>query len=157
MGLKSKELIIKERFFKILVSFGFTDVTKEIHPEYGYTDDALADYSSDIKRAFKKGTYMINCDYDYAWISIGESRPNIFYDKLNDKLIALAIYLGNLKSENSRYKFGKYLDKGLDYTEVYDAIMTSYPYPQMNKDRKKAIENARLELPQILEKVETFE
>lgn len=54
MGRKRKELIIKERFFKILVLFGFTDVTRMIHPEYGYADDALADYSSDIKRAFKK-------------------------------------------------------------------------------------------------------
>lgn len=49
MGRKRKELIIKERFFKILVLFGFTDVTSMIHPEYGYTTDALADYSSDIK------------------------------------------------------------------------------------------------------------
>lgn len=88
MGRKRKELIIKERFFKILVLFGFTDVTSMIHPEYGYTTDALADYSSDIKRAFKKGTYMINCDYEYTWISIGEYRPSIFYSELNDKLIA---------------------------------------------------------------------
>ena len=49
MGRKRKELIIKERFFKILVLFGFTDVTSMLHPEYGYTTDALADYSSDIK------------------------------------------------------------------------------------------------------------
>ena len=151
-----KELIIRERFFKILVSFGFTDVTKEIHPEYKYTDDALADYSSDIKRAFKNGTYMINCDYGYTWISIGESRPSIYYERLNDKMIALAIYLASLKSDNSRYAFGRYLDKGVDYTEVYDAIMTSYPYSQMNKDRKEAIERARYELPQILDKVESF-
>lgn len=136
--MERKKLISKEKFFKILVSFGFTDVTSMIHPEYGYTDDALADYSSDIKRAFKKGTYMINCDYEYTWISIGEYRPSIFYSELNDKLIALAIYLASLKSENSRYKFGKYLDKGFDNTEVYDAIMTSYPYSQMNKDRKKS-------------------
>lgn len=156
MGRKRKELIIKERFFKILVLFGFTDVTSMIHPEYGYTTDALADYSSDIKRAFKKGTYMINCDYEYTWISIGEYRPSIFYSELNDKLIALAIYLASLKRENSRYKFGKYLDKGFDNAEVYDAIMTSYPYSQMNKDRKEAIERARLELPQILDKVESF-
>lgn len=156
MGRKRKELIIKERFFKILVLFGFTDVTSMIHPEYGYTDDALADYSSDIKRAFKKDTYMINCDYEYTWISIGEYRPSIFYSELNDKLIALAIYLASLESENSRYKFGKYLDRGIDNTEVYDAIMTSYPYSQMNKDRKEAIERARLYLPQILEKVEAF-
>lgn len=156
MGRKRKELIIKERFFKILVLFGFTDVTNVIHPEYGYTTDALADYSSDIKRAFKKGTYMINCDYEYTWISIGKYRPSIFYSELNDKLIALAIYLASLKSENSRYKFGKYLDKGFDNTEVYDAIMTSYPYSQMNKDRKEAIERVRLELPQILGKVEAF-
>ena len=90
------------------------------------------------------------------WISIGEYIPNIFYSKLNDKLIALAIYLASLKSENSRYIFGKYLDKVFDNTEVYDAIMTSYPYSQMNKDRKEAIERARLELPQILDKVESF-
>lgn len=150
------ELIFKERFFKILVLFGFTDVTSMKHPEYGYTDDALADYSSDIKRAFKKGTYMINCDYEYTWISIGAYRPSIFYSELNDKLIALAIYLASLKSENSRYKFGKYLDKVIDNTKVYDAIMTSYPYSQMNKDRKEAIKRARLKLPQILAKVKSF-
>ena len=99
---------------------------------------------------------MINCDYEYTWISIGAYRPKIFYSKLNDKLIALAIYLASLKSGNSRYKFGKYLDKGFDNTEVYDAIMTSYPYSQMNKDRKEAIKRARLKLPQILAKVKSF-
>lgn len=79
--MERKELIIKERFFKILVLFGFTDVTGMIYPDYGYTADALADYSSDIKRAFKKGTYFITCDYGYTWISIGEYRPSIYYTR----------------------------------------------------------------------------
>ena len=37
-------------------------------------------------------------------------------------------FLSGLLSANSRYKFGYYAYKVSDLNDVYDAIMTSYPY-----------------------------
>ena len=69
-------------------------------------------------------------------------------------MIALVIFLGGLKTENSRYKFGRY--KTEDKNDVYDAVMTSYPYYKMFKARKNAIEEARTQLPKILEEVRSL-
>lgn len=88
-----------------------------------------------MKRAFKKGTYFINCDYGGASIKVGESSEFKSFEDISDKLLALVIFLGGLKTENSRYKFGRY--KTEDKNDVYDAIMTSYPYDSMFKARKK--------------------
>ena len=74
-------------------------------------------------------------------------------------MIALVIFLGGLKTENSRYKFGRYKFgryKTQDTNDVYDAVMTSYPYDNMFKARKKAIEEARIQLPKILEEVRSL-
>lgn len=142
---------MKERFFRILTEFGFSENTNEYYSEYGYTPEQLSDYSEMIKRAFKMGTYTINCDYGVAWISIGEHKKPISFEKISDKLIALVIYLATLKTKNSRYMFGRYLDKVMGFNEIYDAIMTSYPYSNMNNHRKMSIEDARTKLPKILE------
>lgn len=88
-----------------------------------------------MKRAFKKGTYSINCDYGGAFIKVRESSEYKSFENISDKLIALVIYLGSLKTKNSRYKFGRYKTK--DTNDVYDAVMTSYPYDNMFKARKK--------------------
>ena len=47
----------------------------------------LADYDILMKRAFKKGTYIINCDYADAYINIGEFSHKLGYSQLTDKLI----------------------------------------------------------------------
>lgn len=52
----------------------------------------------------------------------------IGFDQISDKLIAFTFYLSASKSANSRYKFGYYAYKVSDLNDVYDAIMTSYPY-----------------------------
>ena len=63
MGRKTNEVKAKERFFRILLSAGFTDITKNFYKEKGYSEEVLANYSELIKRAFQKGKYIINCDY----------------------------------------------------------------------------------------------
>lgn len=108
-----------------------------------------------MKQAFKKSTYSINCDYGGAFIKVRESSEYKSFENISDKLIALVIYLGSLKTKNSRYKFGRYKTK--DTNDVYDAVMTSYPYDNMFKARKKAIEEARTQLPKILEEVRSLE
>ena len=77
------------RFFRILLNAGFEDITREFHSDYRYSEEMLANYDILMKRAFKKGTYIINCDYDAANISIGEFRHKLGYSQLTDKLIAL--------------------------------------------------------------------
>ena len=112
-----------------------------------------------MKRAFKKGTYFINCDYGGASIKVGESSEFKSFEDISDKLIALVIFLGGLKTENSRYKFGRYKFgryKTQDTNDFYDPVMTSYPDDIMFKARKKAIEEARIQLPKILEEVRSL-
>lgn len=116
----------------------------------------LADYDILMKRAFKKGTYIINCDYADAYISIGEFSHKLGYSQLTDKLIALVIFLAGLKNENSRYKFGRYITVDKDMVDVYDEVMTSYPYRNLTKRCKQSIEDARIQLPRILESIMHF-
>lgn len=156
MGRKSNEAIAKERFFKILLNAGFKDITNKLYSDYGYSESDLADYSKVMKRALQKGKYLINCDYGVARISFDYSDPDVPFEKISDKLIALAIYLSTLKSKNSRYKFEIYRNSVKDINDVYDAVMTSYPYRKMSKAQKDAIEDARTQLPKILEFVKSF-
>ena len=58
MGRKTNEVKAKERFFRILLSAGFTDITKNFYKEKGYSEEVLANYSKLIKRAFQKGKYI---------------------------------------------------------------------------------------------------
>ena len=153
----TNELIkTRVRFFRILLNAGFEDITREFHSDYGFSEEMLADYDILMKRAFKKGTYIINCDYGDAYISIGEFRHKLGYSKLTDKLIALVIYLAGLKNENSRYKFGRYITVDKDMVDVYDEVMTSYPYNNPPKRCKQSIEDARNQLPKILENIMQF-
>lgn len=69
----------------------------------------LADYAQLMKRAFKKGNYLINCDYGCAGIKVGDSCEKMGFEHISDKRIALVIYLAGLKNNNSRYKFGYYV------------------------------------------------
>lgn len=156
MGRHSKLTKMQVRFFKILLKSGFTEVTLKIHPEYKYSEAELADYALMMKRAFKKGTYFINCDYGSAGIQVGDYHKKIGFDNISDKLIALVIYHSRLKSANSRYKFGYYAYKVSDLNDVYDAIMTSYPYHNPSKACKQSIEDARIQLPIILEQISSF-
>ena len=64
MRIHSKLTKKQVRFFKILLKAEFTEVSLQIHPEYKYSEAELADYTLMMKRAFKKGTYFINCDYN---------------------------------------------------------------------------------------------
>lgn len=143
----------KVRFFNILLHNGFIDVTQKIHTEYEFTEQELTDYTLMMKRAFAKGSYCVNCDYSEAWIKVGERTSKIEFTNISDKLIALIVYLASLKSENCRYKFGRYI---CNVGDVYDAVMKTYPYSKPSKNCKVAIENARNELPKILEKVMSF-
>ena len=59
MGRKTNEVKAKERFFRILLSAGFTDITKNFYKEKGYSEEVLANYSELIKRAFQKGKYIM--------------------------------------------------------------------------------------------------
>ena len=69
MGRKTNEVKAKERFFRILLSAGFTDITKNFYKEKGYSEEVLANYSKLIKRAFQKGKYIINYKcYNYSSI-----------------------------------------------------------------------------------------
>ena len=52
-----------------------------------------------MKRAFKKSTYSINCDYGGAFIKVRESSEYKSFENISDKLIALVIYLGSLKTK----------------------------------------------------------
>ena len=144
------------RFFRILLNAGFEDITREFHSDYRYSEEMLADYDILMKRAFKKGTYIINCDYGDAYISIGEFSHKIGYSQLTDKLIALVIFLAGLKNENSRYKFGRYITGNKDMVDVYDEVMTSYPYNSPSKRCKQSIEDARIQLPRILDSIMQF-
>lgn len=144
------------RFFRILLNAGFEDITREFHSDYRYSGEMLANYDILMKRAFKKGTYIINCDYDATNISIGEFRHKLGYSQLTDKLIALVIFLAGLKNENSRYKFGRYITVDKDMVDVYDEVMTSYPYRNPTKRCKQSIEDARNQLPRILESIMQF-
>lgn len=152
----SKQTKMQVRFFRILLDAGFTDITKQLYKDYCYREDELADYKLMIKRAFKKGNYLINCDYGCAGIKIGDSSKKIGFEYISDKLIALVIYLSNIKNANSRYKYGYYVHKLDDMNDVYDAIMTSFPYKNPNKACKQSIEDARLRLPKILEGIISF-
>lgn len=156
MGRKSNEEIAKERFFRILLKAGFKDITNKLYSDYGYSESDLADYSKVMKRALQNGKYLINCDYGVARISFDYSDPSVPFERISDKLIALAIYLSTLKSKNSRYKFENYRNSVKDINDVYDAVMTSYPYRKMSKAQKDAIEDARTQLPKILEFVKSF-
>lgn len=144
------------RFFRILLNAGFEDITREFHSDYGFSEEMLADYDILMKRAFKKGTYIINCDYADAYISIGEFRHKLGYSQLTDKLIALVLYLAGLYNENSRYKFGRYITGNKDMVDVYDEVMTSYPYNRPSKKCKQSIDDARNQLPRILESIMQF-
>lgn len=153
----TNELIkTRVRFFRILLNAGFEDITREFHSDYRYSEEMLAEYNIIMKRAFKKGTYIINCDYDAVNISIGEFRHKLGYSQLTDKLIALVIFLAGLKNENSRYKFGRYITVDKDMVDVYDEVMTSYPYRNPTKRCKQSIEEARNQLPRILESIMQF-
>lgn len=105
MGRQSKQTKMQVRFFRILLDAGFTDITQQLYKDYCYSENELADYSLMMKRAFKKGNYLINCDYGCAGIKIGDSCKKIGFEHISDKLIALAIYLSGLKNANSRYKY----------------------------------------------------
>ena len=156
---KEEETKKKVHFFRALLNAGFKDITNDIYPEKNYSEKELSCYTNIMKRAFKKGTYSINCDYGGAFIKVGESSEFKSFEDISDKLIALVIFLGGLKTENSRYKFGRYKFgryKTQDTNDVYDAVMTSYPYDIMFKARKKAIEEARIQLPKILEEVRSL-
>ena len=153
----TNELIkTRVRFFRILLNAGFEDITREFHSDCRYSEEMLAKYNILMKRAFKKGTYIISCDYADAYISIGEFRHKLGYSKLTDKLIALVIYLAGLYNENSRYKFGRYITVDKDMVDVYDEVMTSYPYRNPTKRCKQSIEDARIQLPRILESIMHF-
>lgn len=154
MGKEDEQTRKKVRFFQALLNAGFNDTTTKWYPEKKYSEDTLSCYANMMKRAFEKGTYFVNCDYGDVYINIGERSEKMAYEAISDKLIALVIFLGSLKSENSRYKFGRY--KFNDFNEVYDIVMTTYPYDKMNKARKEAIEYARTQLPKILEEVRSI-
>ena len=155
MNKEDEETKKKVHFFRALLNAGFKDITNDIYPEKNYSEKELSCYTNIMKRAFKKGTYSINCDYGGAFIKVRESSEYKSFENISDKLIALVIYLGSLKTKNSRYKFGRYKTK--DTNDVYDAVMTSYPYDNMFNARKKAIEEARIQLPKILEEVRSLE
>lgn len=154
MKIQDEQTKAKVRFFRALLNTGFEDITKMRYSEKKYTERELSDYTVIMKRAFKKGTYIIDCDYGDVFIEIGERPDKKSYSSISDKLIALLIYLGGLKNKSSRYKFGCYRTK--DINEVYDAVMTSYPYYKMTKVSKNAIEHARTQLPKILEEIKTI-
>ena len=109
-----------------------------------------------MKRAFKKGNYLINCDYGCAGIKVGDSCEKMGFEHISDKLIALVIYLAGLKNNNSRYKFGYYVTSVKNLNDVYDAIMVSYPYPNPPTACKMSIAEARTQLPIILEKIKSI-
>lgn len=153
MSRQDKTTEMKVKFFQALLNAGFTDITRKFHSDYDYSEEELDDYESIIKRAFIKGTYTINCDYGEAWIKVGEHNTKIGFDHISDKLITLVIYLASLKNESSRHKFGYYVYKVADINDVYDSIMNSYPYTNSNKTCKHSIEEARSELPKILQEV----
>lgn len=136
-----------------MLNAGFEDITREFHSDYGFSEEMLADYDILMKRAFKKGTYIINCDYADAYIRIGEFSHKLGYSQLTDKLIALVIFLAGLYNENSRYKFGRYITGNKDMVDIYDEVMTSYPYNSPSKRCKQSIEDARNQLPRILESI----
>lgn len=151
MGKEDEQTRKKVRFFQALLNAGFNDTTTKWYPEQKYSKDTLSCYANMMKHAFEKGTYFVNCDYGEVNVRIGERSKKIAYESISDKLVALVIFLGSLKSKSSRYKFGRY--KFNDFNEVYDIVMTSYPYDKMSKTRKEAIEYARTQLPKILEEV----
>lgn len=156
MGRKTNEVKTKERFFRILLNAGFKDITNKLYYDYGYSESELTDYSEVMKRALQKGKYLINCDYGGARILFDTRDEYIGFKLISDKLIALTIYLSALKSKSGRTKFEVYRNSVKDLNEVYDAVMTSYPYRRMSKAQKDAIEDARTQLPKILEFVESF-
>ncbi len=156
MDRQIKPINMKVRFFQTLLNAGFVDNTYQFYSDCGYSEKEIADYKSMIKRAFQKGNYTVNCDYCEAWIKVGEHKSKIGFENISDKLIALVIYLASLKNANSRYKFGYYAYKVSDINDVFDAIMTSYPYANPNKVCKQSIEDARSKLQKILEEVMLF-
>lgn len=153
MGRYSKQTKMQVRFFRILLASGFTDVTQQLYADYRYSEMELADYAQLMKRAFKKGNYLINCDYGCAGIKVGNSCGKMGFEYISDKLIALVIYLAGLKNNNSRYKFGYYVTSVKNLNDVYDAIMVSYPYPNPPTACKMSIAEARTQLLKILEKI----
>ena len=84
------------------------------------------------------------------------SSEPIGFERISDKLIALTIYLSTLKSKSSRTKFEVYRNSVKDLNDIYDAVMTSYPYRRMSKVQKDSIEDARTQLPKLLEFVKSF-
>lgn len=156
MGRKTNEAKAKERFFRILLSAGFKDITNKQYYDYGYSESELADYSKVMKRALQNGKYVLDCDYGVARILFDYSSAPIGFEIISDKMIALTIYLSTLKSKSSRTKFEVYRNSVKDLNDIYDAVMTSYPYRRMSKAQKDAIEDARTQLPKLLEFVKSF-
>jgi hypothetical protein len=111
MNKENEETKKKVHFFRALLNAGFKDITNDIYPEKHYSEKELSCYTNIMKRAFKKGTYSINCDYGGAFIKVRESSEFKSFEDISDKLIALVIYLGSLKTKNSRYKFGSKYSK----------------------------------------------
>lgn len=156
MGRYSKQTKMQVRFFRILLAAGFTDITQQLYADYRYSEMELADYAKMMKRAFKKGNYIINCDYGCAGIEVGDSCEKMGFEHISDKLISLVIYLAGLKNNNSRYKFGYYAHSMKDLNDVYDAIQMSYPYPNPSRACKMSIADARTQLPKNLEKIKSI-
>ena len=52
------------------------------NPEYKYSEAELAEYTLTMKRAFKNGTYFINCDYGSAGVQVGDYHKKIGYDAI---------------------------------------------------------------------------
>lgn len=156
MGRNTNEIKAKVRFFRIMLRAGFTDITNKLYYDYGYSERELADYSEVMKRALQKRQYLINCDYGGARILFDTRDEYIGFELISDKLIALTIYLSTLKSKSSRTKFEVYRNSVKDLNDIYDAVMTSYPYRRMSKVQKDSIEDARTQLPKLLEFVESF-
>ena len=52
------------------------------NPEYKYSEAELAEYTLMMKRAFKNGTYFINCDYGSAGVQVGDYHKKIGYDAI---------------------------------------------------------------------------
>ena len=73
MNKEDEETKKKVHFFRALLNAGFKDITNDIYPEKHYSEKELSCYTNIMKRAFKKGTYSINCDYGGAFIKVGES------------------------------------------------------------------------------------
>lgn len=123
---------------KILISNGFTDVTRERNSSY--TEEECKFYNTSQHRYFRKTNFYV--DFDYHRIKVygsGWSGRHDHHD-ISDEAIAVILSMSNMKG-TSRQIFNNDLNLEDIYPSIHsEKFLSQYPKSKREKLQKKSVE-----------------